>query len=160
MHKLNGYFLKHHLINKMINNNCFTSISVIKYQIAEVILYLNIKLLTVSLYSKIKLLKVSLYCISKIWIWIRISLRVRKNDSFSCNLATCWDIWKIHLFLFSKLAEVWLKDRRGMDDQEERIKNKKYRSLKNFHLIFYKNFKILWNLININYKNSKTISTF
>ena len=115
MHKLNGYFLKHHLINKKINNNRFTSISVIKYQIAEVSLYLNIKLLKVSLYSKIKLLKVSLYCISKIWIWIRISLRyrVRKDNSFSDNLATCWDIQKnsfIFIFKISWSCEQYLSN--------------------------------------------------
>ena len=34
-------------------------------------------------------------------------------------------IQKIHLFLFSKLAGVWLKDGQGMEDQEERMKNKK-----------------------------------
>ena len=33
-----------------------------------------------------------------------------------------------NLFIF-KLAEVWMKDGWGMDDQEERMKNKKYRSL-------------------------------
>ena len=27
-------------------------------------------------------------------------------------------------------VEIWLKDERGMDDQEERMKNQKYRSLK------------------------------
>ena len=32
----------------------------------------------------------------------------------------------------SKLAIVWLKDGQGMEDQEESIKNKKYRSLKMF----------------------------
>ena len=49
--------------------------------------------------------------------------RVRKNITFSCNLASCRDIQKIHLFLFSKLAEVWLNDGQGMDDQEEIMKN-------------------------------------
>ena len=29
-------------------------------------------------------------------------------------------------------VEIWLKDERGMDDQEERMKNQKYRSLKMF----------------------------
>ena len=39
---------------------------------------------------------------------------------------------QIHLFLFLKLAELCLKDGQGMKDQEERMKNKKYRSLKMF----------------------------
>jgi len=48
-----------------------------------------------------------------------------------------------HLFLFSKLAKVWLKDGQGMEDQEERIKNKKYRSLKMFPSDIILQFKIL-----------------
>ena len=58
--------------------------------------------------------------------------RVQKNSSFSCNLTSCWDIPKIHYFLFLRLDKVWLKDGGGMDDQEERLKNKKYISLKMF----------------------------
>ena len=41
--------------------------------------------------------------------------------------------WK--QILYSKLAEVWLKelkDEQGMEDQEERMKKKKYRSFKMF----------------------------
>ena len=52
---------------------------------------------------------------------------------FKQNLKKIWlaaeNIQKIHLFLFSKLAKVWLKDSRGM---EERMKNKKHRSFKMF----------------------------
>ena len=44
----------------------------------------------------------------------------------SCNLANCKDMWIIYFFLFSKLAEV------RMDDQEEKMKNKKYTNLKIF----------------------------
>ena len=64
--------------------------------------------------------------------------KARKNSCFSA-------IWlaaetKIHLFLCLKLAEVWLKDGRGMEDQEKKIKNKKYWSLKMFYRIttFYR----------------------
>ena len=58
--------------------------------------------------------------------------RALKNSSASAIWLTAENIQKIHLFLFSKLALVWLKDGQGMDDQEERNKNKKYRSLKMF----------------------------
>ena len=47
-------------------------------------------------------------------------------------MAAAENIQKLHLFLFSKFAKVWLKDRQGMENQEERVKNKKYRSLKMF----------------------------
>ena len=36
---------------------------------------------------------------------IGLRYRARKNNSFSCNLASCRIILKIHLFSFSKLAE-------------------------------------------------------
>ena len=58
--------------------------------------------------------------------------RAPKNSSASAIWLAAENIQKIHLFLFSKLAKVWLKDGQGMDDQEERMKNKKYRSLKMF----------------------------
>ena len=59
--------------------------------------------------------------------------------------------WK--QILYSKLAEVWLKelkDERGMEDQEERMKKRNIEVSKCFHLISYKNIKILY-LIKINY---------
>ena len=55
-----------------------------------------------------------------------------KNSSTSAIWLAAENIQKIHLFLFSKLAIVWLKDGQGIEDQEERMKNKKYRSLKMF----------------------------
>ena len=55
-----------------------------------------------------------------------------KNSSASAIWLAAENIQKIYLFSFSKLAEVWLKDGRGMDDQEGRMKNKKYRNLKMF----------------------------
>ena len=58
--------------------------------------------------------------------------RARKNSSASAIWLAAENIQKIHLFSFSKSAEVWLKDVQGMDDQEERMKNKIYRSLKMF----------------------------
>ena len=63
------------------------------------------------------------------------------------HLASCRNIQKIHLFLFLKLAELCLKDERGMKDQEERMKNKKYRYLKMFQSDIILKFK---NLIKIN----------
>ena len=72
----------------------------------------------------------------------------RKNSSASCRKH------QKNSFLFIlKLAEVWLKDGRGIDDQEERMKNKKYRSVKMFPsdiiqkckniVIFFQNNKLL-----------------
>ena len=55
-----------------------------------------------------------------------------KNSSASVIWLAAKNIQNFHLFLFSKLVKVWLKDGQGMDDQEERMKNKKYRSLKMF----------------------------
>ena len=53
-----------------------------------------------------------------------------KNSSASVIWLAAKNIQNFHLFLFSKLVKVWLKDGQGMEDQEERMKNKKYRSLK------------------------------
>ena len=53
--------------------------------------------------------------------------RAPKNSSASAIWLAAENIQKNHLFLF----EGW-KDGRGMDNQEERMKNKKYRSLKMF----------------------------
>ena len=58
--------------------------------------------------------------------------RASKNSSPSAIWLAAENIQQNHLFLFSKLAIVWLKDGQEMEDQEERIKNKKYRSLKMF----------------------------
>ena len=57
-----------------------------------------------------------------------------KNSSASAIWLAAENLQKIHLFLFSKLAKVCLKDGQGMEDQEERMKNKKYqkRSLNMF----------------------------
>ena len=63
--------------------------------------------------------------------------RAPKNSSASAIWLAAENIQKIHLFLFSKLAKVWLKDGPGMDDQEERMKNKKYKSLKMLCVICY-----------------------
>jgi len=49
--------------------------------------------------------------------------RAQKNSSPSAIRLSAENIQKLYLFFF-KLAEVWLKDGRGMDDQEER-KNEK-----------------------------------
>ena len=63
---------------------------------------------------------------------IEYRYRDPKNSSASAIWLAAEKIQKIHLFLFSKLTKVWLKNRQGMNDQEERMKNKKYRSLKMF----------------------------
>ena len=53
-----------------------------------------------------------------------------KNSSASAIWLAAENIQNIHLFLLSKLAKVWLKNGQEMEDQEERMKNNKYRSLK------------------------------
>ena len=58
--------------------------------------------------------------------------RAPKNSSASAIWLAAENIQKIHLFLSSKLAKVWLQDGQGMDDEEEGMKNKKYRILKMF----------------------------
>ena len=55
--------------------------------------------------------------------------RALKNSSASAIWLTAENIQKIHLFLFSKWAKVWLKDGQGMEDQEERIKNNKFQNV-------------------------------
>ena len=47
-------------------------------------------------------------------------------------MAICRKHPKNSFILFLKLAKVWSKDGQGVDDQEETMKNKKYRSLKMF----------------------------
>ena len=47
--------------------------------------------------------------------------RAPKNSSASPIWLAAENIKQIHLFLFSKLAKVWLKDGQGMDDQVERM---------------------------------------
>ena len=64
--------------------------------------------------------------------YIEYRYRAPKNSSASAIWLAAENVQKNHLFLFSKLAKVWLKDGRGMGNQEERMKNKKYRSLKMF----------------------------
>ena len=49
------------------------------------------------------------------------------------------NIQKIQLFLFSKLAKEWLKDGQGMEDQEERMKNKKYKMFPSDIILKFKN---------------------
>ena len=65
-------------------------------------------------------------------IFYQIRYRAPKNSSASAIWLAAENIQKVNLFLFSKLAKVWLKDGQGMENQEERMKNKKYRSLKMF----------------------------
>ena len=68
--------------------------------------------------------------------------RIRKNSYFSCNLASCRYIQNFHFIFIFKLAEVWLKDGQETEDQEGRMKNKKYKVLKCFHLISNINLKL------------------
>ena len=72
-----------------------------------------------------------------------------KNSSTSAIWLAAENIQKIHLFLFSKL--VWLNDGQGIEDQEERIKNKKYRSLKMVPSDIILKYKNLVKLNKINY---------
>ena len=65
--------------------------------------------------------------------------RAPKNSSASAIWLAAENIQKIHLFLFSKLAKEWLKDGQGMEDQEERMKNKKYRMFPSDIILKFKN---------------------